>query len=330
MKLNIIYILLTITLVFTGCKQSSTSMLPTVTGQLGDVLVVMNKGKWDRIAGDTIRSVLMQAYPGLPKLEPKFNPIFVPTDGFTRIFHSQRNIIIGKIGPGIETSQIKVKRNLWANTQLILQIEANNDSAFAHLVHQNKKRIVEIINEAERKRIISTYKAKPNASVVSKLRENHNINLTVPTDYSINVEKDNFVWIYSEHRDIVEGLFVYYYDYKAKNTFTQDFLLNQRNTFLMQHVEGEKEGSFMTTEMRFPPVVNEFYLKDSTYTFEMRGLWKMQDGFAMGGPFISISQYDEKRQRIVTVEGFVFAPAHDKTKYIRRAEAILYSLSFPE
>jgi len=35
---------------------------------------------------------------------------------------------------------------------------------------------------------------------------------------------------------------------------------------------------------------------------------------------------DKKRNRIITVEGFVFAPRYDKHNYIRKLEAILYSL----
>jgi hypothetical protein len=62
----------------------------------------------------------------------------------------------------------------------------------------------------------------------------------------------------------------------------------------------------------------------------MQGLWKMQDGYAMGGPFISLIQLDEKRNKIITVEGFVFAPAHEKRELMRQLEAILYSIEILE
>jgi hypothetical protein len=45
----------------------------------------------------------------------------------------------------------------------------------------------------------------------------------------------------------------------------------------------------------------------------------------MGGPFISFSILDEKRKRIVTVDGFLYAPTDDKRDLLRQIEAILLS-----
>ena len=56
----------------------------------------------------------------------------------------------------------------------------------------------------------------------------------------------------------------------------------------------------------------------------MRGLWKLEKAF-MGGPFISHTILDESRNRVVTVEGFVYAPRLDKRLYVREVEAILYT-----
>ena len=85
----------------------------------------------------------------------------------------------------------------------------------------------------------------------------------------------------------------------------------------------------MITEPLFPPIVTEFKMKD-TYTIEMQGLWRMHEGYAMGGPFISLTQLDEKRNKVITVEGFVFAPAHQKREFVRQMEAILYSIEIVE
>jgi hypothetical protein len=50
----------------------------------------------------------------------------------------------------------------------------------------------------------------------------------------------------------------------------------------------------------------------------------------MGGPFMSLTQLDENRNKIITIEGFVFAPAHKKRELMRQMEAILYSIKIPE
>ena len=50
----------------------------------------------------------------------------------------------------------------------------------------------------------------------------------------------------------------------------------------------------------------------------------------MGGPFMSISFYDEPNKRIVTLDGFVYAPYFRKMEYLREVEAILYSYKLLE
>ena len=49
----------------------------------------------------------------------------------------------------------------------------------------------------------------------------------------------------------------------------------------------------------------------------------------MGGPFVSHIRLDEKNQRVVVAEGFVYAPETNKRNYIRRMEAALFTLRLP-
>jgi hypothetical protein len=50
----------------------------------------------------------------------------------------------------------------------------------------------------------------------------------------------------------------------------------------------------------------------------------------MGGPFVSFARLDEANNRIVVAEGFVYAPESDKKIFIRRLEAALHTLRFPQ
>ena len=86
----------------------------------------------------------------------------------------------------------------------------------------------------------------------------------------------------------------------------------------------------MTTEPLFPPLFREYELSNGRYTAELRGLWRIQDGLAMGGPFVSITQLDQARNRIVTIEGFVFAPGEKKRDLLQQLEAIIFTLDFTD
>ena len=46
------------------------------------------------------------------------------------------------------------------------------------------------------------------------------------------------------------------------------------------------------------------------------------------GPFLSTSRVDEERNRVVTVEGFVYYPSENKRKFMRWFEVITESVTF--
>ena len=72
------------------------------------------------------------------------------------------------------------------------------------------------------------------------------------------------------------------------------------------------------------------------YAMEMRGLWVVKENKlenlwdSMGGPFVSHSRVDTETNRVVVVEGFVYAPEKMKRGLMRRLEGSLYTLQLPE
>jgi hypothetical protein len=77
----------------------------------------------------------------------------------------------------------------------------------------------------------------------------------------------------------------------------------------------------MVTERRFFPSYEEVEF-DGHFALEVRGLWKMENDF-MGGPFYSLTIVDEARGRLITVEGYAYAPYFDKRPYIREVEGVV-------
>jgi hypothetical protein len=66
-----------------------------------------------------------------------------------------------------------------------------------------------------------------------------------------------------------------------------------------------------------------------SYAYETRGLWYMEND-GMGGPFVSHSRVDTVNNKVIVVEGFVFAPEKMKRGLIRRVEGALYTLNLPK
>ena len=79
-----------------------------------------------------------------------------------------------------------------------------------------------------------------------------------------------------------------------------------------------------------PPQMRTINVQDDATAYEIRGLWKLKEGEAMGGPYVSHTRLDKTNSRIVTTETFLFAPGQKKRNPLRQAEAILYTLTLPE
>jgi hypothetical protein len=318
-----------IVIIYSCTNVDSNRIKPLPAGAPGDVVVVMNEPFWEAAPGDSLLSILTTPFEPLPREEPMFNVIHVVHSGFGKIIKQQRNIIITKIGKDQAEAKILVKRDLWAQTQLLISVLAPTKEEFLSLIEANRNKILALIDEVERQRLMDVYKKSHDENIMKTLENKFHIKLFVPKGYKIDVNEDEFIWLSMEYRDIIQGVFVYTYDYTDKNTFTRDYLIEKRNKFLMRFVPGEIEGSYMITEPLFPPMLSELNLNNK-FTLELQGLWRMQEGYAMGGPFMSLTQLDENRNKIITVEGFVFAPAHKKRELMRQMEAILYSIKIPE
>ena len=61
---------------------------------------------------------------------------------------------------------------------------------------------------------------------------------------------------------------------------------------------------------------------------EARGLWGLfgHPGDLMGGPFVSYTLLDTVYNRVVTLDGFLYAPSDPKRDLLRQVEAVLHSM----
>lgn len=326
---KIIYILTALILLVTvSCNHGKVkqAMLPGISGKSGEVLVVIEKHNWDGDIGNILKDILMQPVPGLPQIEPLFNPFDVPEKAFTDIFKMHRNIVYTKIDNNVENEGLFVDNNKWAEPQLVIYITAKNSDNFKSVLNQNSDKLLGLLFKAERDRLMRNYKAYPEPAVVNKLAAKSGVKLVIPKGYTIDMDTTNFVWIAHETPDISQGIFVYNYPFTNDSTFTLNYLVSKRNQVLKQFVHGAIDGTYMTTETQVMPTFKA-YNHNNQYTAELRGLWKLENGF-MGGPFVSITRVDEKNNRIVTVEGYVYAPKFNKRNYMRQLEAIIYSFDW--
>lgn len=310
-----------------ACKYDSTGLMPNVTGKAGEVVVVMENNFWKNQPGAALKNHLASEVSALPQGEPMFDLVNIPRAAFSDIFQTHRNIIITKVSKNIKEPKILVRSNVYAKPQIVIQIEANNSEKLANIIDKHGKGIMDKLIEKERNRIIQNYRNYEDPSISGRLRKYHDLSLILPRGYSYDLDTTNFIWIAHETQDIIQGILIYYYNYTDTSSFNKENLISKRDEILRKYLPGPVDGSYMTTEKNMPVSYREFLINDK-YTSEISGLWKLEGPAFMGGPFISLSTVDESRNRVVTVEGFVFAPKLDKRNYLRQVEAILHTLKF--
>ena len=162
--------------------------------------------------------------------------------------------------------------------------------------------------------------------------------LLVPEDFILikneQIDSVDVVWCCNNKGPMRKDIVVYSYPYTSQEQFSNASIIATRDAVLGKLITAQVPGSHMGTEFKhFPPVSRSVAaLRDSVggfYAVETRGLWKILDGEAMGGPFVSLTRLDQVNGRVVTAEAFLYAAGQKKRNALRQIEAILYSLKMP-
>ena len=337
MQMNVILFLkkLTIYLVLCGfmfllsCGGERSPLLPNITGNAGQVVVVINDPVWESEAGQQLGRILSSEHQALPQREPLFDMVRIRHASFTNLFKTHRNIVVVNISGQFTESRMNIRKNVFARPQVLIEINAPDTDRLNSFLVNHEERIVAELHNTELARITEYNRQYEKGEIRDELNSRFNLSLIFPPGYSIFIDTTDFAWIgfHPVAQERMQGVFIYHYDYCDPDTFTPEFLIDKRNEFLRRYVSGPREGSFMTTEMDYAPLFTEF-MEDDRYFAELRGLWKVQNDF-MGGPFISRTTLDEERNRVITVEGFVFAPGEKKRNLLRQVEGIINTFEVP-
>ena len=305
------------------------SVVSNSTGAPGEVIVVMSDKYWEGPAGQTLKEVLKSPVPGLPQIEPALNVSHTDMAHFDGILKVVRNILIVNIDSSQYTkASMTTAKNEWARNQIILKLNAPSVDQFILFVTQHSDAIVNYFVKEELMRTQEYLKKNYSKVSQDKIKEIFGVELSVPEGMTLYKDTTDFFWTTNNaakgRRDIV----VYSFPYTDKNTFTKEYMIAKRDSVMKANMPGAFPNSYMTTETREEPEYKGINV-DGKYVGELRGLWRME-GDKMGGPFVSHAMLDEKNQRVIVAEGFVYAPESNKRNYIRQLEAALYTLKLAE
>jgi hypothetical protein len=304
-----------------SCTTSS-NPLPNAYGSAGEVFIVMSDYLWKGKLGDSVRHYLSDPVMGLPAPEPTF--ALQQQGQFTALMQKFRNILIVRIDPGYEMAKLGHKFDEYSKYQTIFYLDAPSADSAITCMYRNKNLIVSTFLLKDRDATINDYKRSVNKPVADKLRDKFQVDIVIPNPYTLDVEKDDFVWIAREEGERQWGILMWKEPYTSTDQLTNNSLINKMNA-MIRNVTGHVAGSYMTEETLAPPVVKKFE-KNGIYTVQMNGLWQMEKDF-LGGPYVSHTIVDTQRGQLVTGYGFIFYPNRDKRQMVRQLEAILYTMT---
>ncbi len=326
-----------IALVCVACGKND-RLLTSATGSIYECLVVAPSGEVSHSVSQTMGADMY----GLPQMEPVFSVSSVTASQFDDFFKSTRNILLIDINEHKYT-QVKAQqsRDVWSKPQAMMRIQAPSAEAFLAYWATQGETIREWFVREELARQIRFYRASTNKEARAHMNK-RGYDLWVPEDFMLimdttlvlNGQDIHVLWTCNNKGPMRKDVLVYDYPYTAQEQFSGESIIEMRNEIEGRIITAQVPGSHMGTEYKhFPPVSRQVAaLRDTTggfYGIETRGLWKMLDGEAMGGPFVSLTRLDQVNGRVVTAEAFLFAAGQKKRNALRQIEAILYTLAMP-
>lgn len=299
---------------------------------------------------DLVEAVMAADMPCMPQVEPYFRLTHVPTAQFDDMFKPTRNILFVDINPQKYTQlKAKVSNDYWSTPQAICRIQSPSEEEFVAYWLEHGTEIREWFVNQEIKRQMKFYRASTNKEARTILQK-QGYDMLIPEDYIVIMDTTlggattyslrnpitvapevRLLWCCNNKGSMRRDIVVYSYPYTDENTFTLDYLNAKRDAVLSRVVTASVDGSYMGTEYKvFPPQMRAITVQEDEYATEVRGLWKILDGEAMGGPYVSHTRLDQVNGRIVTAETFLYAAGQKKRSALRQAEAILYTLQLPQ
>ncbi len=289
-----------------------------------ELLVVCDKAWYESDAGKPFNDFVHTFMPGMPQNESIFRVICINEGTFTKTFMTFACIIFVNINHNkYKEPEYITARNLYARPQMVVTLNSPDYEGINQLIEEKGQHIIDLMVSNEMQRAIALLK-KNHSGVVKKYAEDmFGYEWLMPSEITLIKKGKDFFWASSG--DNTYNACMYSYPWTSNDTFTKDYFIHKRDSFMRKNIEGGEWGQYMQTNAE--ATVSGERMLDGHYVQEVHGLWEMK-GDAMGGPFVSYVQLDSVKQRIVVTEGFVYLPNKEKKKMVHSLEAGLRTLRF--
>lgn len=302
---------------FWACDEQKV-VLPSSSGNINELSVVIENNLWQGKVGETIREHFARNVRGLPQQEPLFTLSQIPPEVFTGFVRKSRVFL--KIEQADPTG-ITVLIDSLARPQTGVVVSAPTEEKIIQLIEQNQRQIISKFKQQE----LEEKRRRINKSLGNDkpLEEKLGVSLKFPSAYRYAKSTDDFFWL---RKDLANGnmeILIYEVPMRVidKGEDVIGNIIKMRDSIGKKYIPGPVEGSYMITEKAYAPYLFETKV-GGKFAYLTKGTWEVENAF-MAGPFINYAVRDEKNDRYVILEGFVFKPSARKRNNMFELKAIL-------
>lgn len=309
-----------------SCNEVATGpAVPGSTGTTYELIVACPDKAWDGPIGDTLRNFFGQLDETMFMREELYNLVHIDKETLenNKMFSFSKSILIVDVVAGVEP-KAETKKNMWAKPQRVYRFTVPDSESFIELFGKYQNQMLESYYDIEREKLNAYYKTALNRSVIESVGKKFGYTFNITTGFRIAKNYSDFMWLRSETDKTSTNILIYEEDYTDENQLQQGYILLKRDLMTKQHVPASMEGSYAKVSEVFP-VVSEVTNINGLYAVETRGAWDCENDF-MGGTFLNYTIVDTERNKILTIDAFIYIPSKEKRVFMMQLEAMIHSL----
>ena len=255
--------------------------------------------------------------------EPLFTLNQYPVKLLDGFIAKSRNIIVVKKDV---TNDFSIKETDPSNRQIIVRFSGRTVKDLIDSIENRALFVSKTIRDSEIKAFQSQIYV--NKTGENDVNESFSVDLQVPVKYKTVLKGKKFLWLKKEIDGGNLSLIAYQLPYKRLKDTTNiiNSIVKVRDSIGSIYIHGSKKRTKMTTETDFTPYLDKIIIANTT-AYETKGTWNLRYDF-MSGPFINYAFVDQKKKRVLVLEGFCYAPFKGKRDFMLELEAIIKTIKF--
>lgn len=330
-------------LLFSACEGD---YRPKSVGAVDEVIVVMDSTQWNSDTAMAIRETFGRQIKTVPTPENAYQLSFRDfntNDQLDQLKEFKNVIFAAPLDQGNNVSdfigallsdeiEARVRReesfafplaDRWVRDQWTLILTSVSDEALAEKIISSEESLVGHLLEREfDRRIENIYRRGEQVSISDSLWNDHGWKVRMQHDYIQVIDSSNAVMFRRYLPDNNRWMWAWWdNDVENPDFITPEWINATRDSLMEYLVQGEREGSYVTTDYRRPLETRQVTTESRLIGYETMGLWRMTNDF-MGGPFVHFTYYDPATERLFMVEYAQFAPSVSKRRFVRQFQAM--------